>query len=114
MSSFAVNNVSVDLLQALHKKPTQIRNICIVAHVDHGVYFVVCSLRHLIFFTRSIPFYAGKTTLADSLIATNGIISQHSAGQVRYLDFNKEEVARQITMKVLSVWSFIISLLIIF
>jgi ribosome assembly protein 1 len=63
-------------MQKLQLRTKQIRNICIVAHVDHG-----------------------KTTLADSLIASNGIISEALAGKVRYLDFHKEEVARMITMK---------------
>jgi ribosome assembly protein 1 len=71
-----MSSVSAELLQKLQHKRNQIRNICIVAHVDHG-----------------------KTTLADSLIASNGIISASLAGQVRYLDFNKEEMARMITMK---------------
>uniref|UniRef100_A0A2P2I1I5 Elongation factor-like 1 n=1 Tax=Hirondellea gigas TaxID=1518452 RepID=A0A2P2I1I5_9CRUS len=53
-----------------------VRNICIMAHVDHG-----------------------KTTLADALIATNGIISQSQAGSIRYMDSRKDEMERGITMK---------------
>ena len=46
-------------LKMLQENTKNIRNLCILAHVDHG-----------------------KTTIADSLIASNGIISQRLAGKV--------------------------------
>ena len=60
----------------LQQNPSCIRNICILAHVDHG-----------------------KTSLSDSLLASNGIISQKLAGKVRYLDSRPDEQLRGITME---------------
>ncbi|ODM15680.1 hypothetical protein SI65_08914 [Aspergillus cristatus] len=68
--------VSVEDLVRLQRKPEDIRNICILAHVDHG-----------------------KTSLTDSLIATNGIISPKLAGKIRYLDSRPDEQLRGITME---------------
>eukprot|EP00730_Choanoeca_flexa_P004343 TRINITY_DN11666_c0_g1_i8.p1 TRINITY_DN11666_c0_g1~~TRINITY_DN11666_c0_g1_i8.p1 ORF type:complete len:1050 (+),score=270.78 TRINITY_DN11666_c0_g1_i8:3-3152(+) len=64
------------VMAKFHKQTDRIRNICILAHVDHG-----------------------KTTLADSLLASNGIISNRLAGKMRYLDSRDDEQARGITMK---------------
>lgn len=63
-------------LVALQRWPDRIRNICILAHVDHG-----------------------KTSLTDALLATNGIISPKLAGKVRYLDSRPDEQLRGITME---------------
>ncbi|KIW64517.1 hypothetical protein PV04_09445 [Phialophora macrospora] len=63
-------------LVALQSKAENIRNICILAHVDHG-----------------------KTSLSDSLIATNGIIAPKMAGKIRYLDSRPDEQLRGITME---------------
>ncbi|KAK8740714.1 hypothetical protein OTU49_002668 [Cherax quadricarinatus] len=63
-------------LPALLSNPQNIRNLCIMAHVDHG-----------------------KTSLADALVASNGLINQRQAGRIRYMDSRKEEMERGITMK---------------
>lgn len=68
--------LSADTILGLQSQPENIRNICILAHVDHG-----------------------KTSLSDSLVATNGIISQRLAGKVRYLDLREDEQLRGITME---------------
>ncbi|RDL39444.1 p-loop containing nucleoside triphosphate hydrolase protein [Venustampulla echinocandica] len=68
--------VNPEKLVALQRNPDGIRNICILAHVDHG-----------------------KTSLTDALIATNGIISPKLAGKIRYLDSRPDEQIRGITME---------------
>src|SRR5277367_4368189 len=68
--------IAIEKLIELQKKPENIRNICILAHVDHG-----------------------KTTLADCLLAANGIISSRMIGNLRYLDSRPDEQERGITMK---------------
>ncbi|XP_077418934.1 elongation factor-like GTPase 1 isoform X1 [Vanacampus margaritifer] len=69
-------HTSLDRIIKLQKNPANIRNLCILAHVDHG-----------------------KTTLADCLVASNGIISSRQAGKLRYLDSREDEQIRGITMK---------------
>ena len=68
--------ISQETVHKLQLDASCIRNICILAHVDHG-----------------------KTSLSDSLLATNGIISQRMAGKVRYLDSREDEQLRGITME---------------
>ncbi|KAK7990973.1 elongation factor Tu GTP binding domain-containing protein [Apiospora arundinis] len=68
--------VSPEKLGRLQSEADDVRNICILAHVDHG-----------------------KTSLTDALIATNGIISPKMAGKIRYLDSRPDEQLRGITME---------------
>ncbi|KAF2718884.1 P-loop containing nucleoside triphosphate hydrolase protein [Polychaeton citri CBS 116435] len=68
--------VPPEKLVKLQHDGANIRNICILAHVDHG-----------------------KTSLTDALIATNGIISPKLAGKIRYLDSRPDEQLRGITME---------------
>lgn len=53
-----------------------IRNMSVIAHVDHG-----------------------KSTLTDSLIAKAGIIASKNAGDMRYTDTRDDEKERGITIK---------------
>jgi len=71
-----MSNLLTNKLAKLQHSVLNIRNICILAHVDHG-----------------------KTSLADSLVATNGVISSRLAGKLRYMDSRKDEQERGITMK---------------
>lgn len=67
-------------VQKLMWQPEQIRNIGIVAHVDHG-----------------------KTTLTDSLVAASGIISSELAGEQLFTDFLELEQQRGITIQTAAV-----------
>ncbi len=66
----------VDEVQKMMYDPSHIRNVAIVAHVDHG-----------------------KSTLGDSLVARAGLINKETAGQQRVLDYDEIEQSRGITIK---------------
>ncbi len=59
----------------LMDKSDAIRNICIIAHVDHG-----------------------KTTFVDNLLAGAGLISKELAGKKLMMDSDDEEQKRGITI----------------
>ena len=65
----------VERVTGLMNDPVHIRNIGIVAHIDHG-----------------------KTTLSDNLLAGAGMISEEIAGKACWMDSDAEEQARGITI----------------
>jgi len=72
----ARKEVVVEHVTKLMGNRANIRNMGIVAHVDHG-----------------------KTTLSDTLVARAGLISEELAGEQRMLDYDEQEQARGITIK---------------
>jgi len=70
----------VEKVTRIMKIPTQIRNIAICAHIDHG-----------------------KTTFSDNLLSGAGMMSEQLAGQARQLDFHADEAERGITIDAASV-----------
>ncbi|KAG8960769.1 Elongation factor 2 [Tulasnella sp. 419] len=69
-------NFTVDQIRELMDRPTNIRNMSVIAHVDHG-----------------------KSTLTDSLVSKAGIIASSKAGDMRFTDTRDDEKERGITIK---------------
>jgi len=69
-------NFTVDEIRGIMDKKKNIRNMSVIAHVDHG-----------------------KSTLTDSLLAKAGIIASAKAGETRATDTRKDEQERCITIK---------------
>jgi len=69
-------NFTVDQVRECMDKKRNIRNMSVIAHVDHG-----------------------KSTLTDSLVAKAGIIAAAKAGECRATDTRKDEQERCITIK---------------
>jgi len=67
---------SMEQLRDIMDKKENIRNMCVIAHVDHG-----------------------KSTLTDSLVAAAGIIAVENAGDARLTDTRQDEQDRCITIK---------------
>lgn len=69
-------NFTIDQVRAIMEKRANIRNMSVIAHVDHG-----------------------KSTLTDALVSKAGIIASAKAGEMRYTDTRKDEQERCITIK---------------
>lgn len=70
------SRLSSQTLEEVMKKQRNIRNMSIIAHVDHG-----------------------KSTLCDSLATKAGLIPEFQAGERRFTDNREDEQARGITIK---------------
>lgn len=69
-------NFTVDQIRGLMDRVSNVRNMSVIAHVDHG-----------------------KSTLTDSLVSKAGIISSQKAGEARFTDTRADEQERCITIK---------------
>merc|ERR1711936_478363 len=69
-------NFTIDQIRGIMDKKHNIRNMSVIAHVDHG-----------------------KSTLTDSLVTKAGIIAQARAGDMRFTDTRQDEQDRCITIK---------------
>jgi len=69
-------NFTVDQIREIMDNKKNIRNMSVIAHVDHG-----------------------KSTLTDSLVSKAGIIASAKAGETRFTDTRKDEQERCITIK---------------
>merc|ERR1711998_715789 len=67
---------TVDQIRHQMDYQDNIRNMCVIAHVDHG-----------------------KSTLTDSLVSKAGIIASAKAGDTRFTDTRADEQERCITIK---------------
>jgi len=75
-TSVKMVNFTVDEIRVMMNKKKNIRNMSVIAHVDHG-----------------------KSTLTDSLVSKAGIIAAAKAGETRFTDTRKDEQERCITIK---------------
>jgi len=69
-------NFTIEQIREIMDESNNIRNMSVIAHVDHG-----------------------KSTLTDSLIAKAGIIAGENAGNARFTDTREDEQQRGITIK---------------
>ncbi|XP_074649838.1 eukaryotic translation elongation factor 2-like [Tubulanus polymorphus] len=70
------NVKSIDEIRGQMERKANVRNMSVIAHVDHG-----------------------KSTLTDSLVSKAGIIASSKAGDARFTDTRKDEQERCITIK---------------
>lgn len=69
-------NFTIEEIRKIMDNQNNIRNMSVIAHVDHG-----------------------KSTLSDALVCKAGIISNKVAGDARYTDTREDEKERGITIK---------------
>lgn len=76
LQSIKMNKFRAEQIRELMDHPNNIRNMSVIAHVDHG-----------------------KSTLTDALICKAGLISEDNAGDKRWTDKDEKEQEKGITIK---------------
>lgn len=71
-----VTKFRAEEIREIMDNPMNIRNMSVIAHVDHG-----------------------KSTLTDALVCKAGLISEEKAGKARWTDKDEKEVEKGITIK---------------
>ena len=98
------SNFTVAQIRGLMDRPTNIRNISVIAHGTYMYIRIILSHLQNIYCIRLTHIHPllvdhGKSTLTSTLLAKAGIIASSKAGEARPTDTREDEKERGITIK---------------